>query len=248
MTLTVLAFYVFWIVPAVLLAALATVMRIRHLHREWPAFFAYCAFSAARTPILFWACHGTELYFYFYWAAEAVSTVLALAAIYEIFLQMFQPYGTNSGLAQSLFRWVGAALVLAAVVTAMAAPGNDANRVLAASLVVGRGLLLVQCGLLLFLFAAAAHLRLSWRNHALGIAAGFALFLGVQLAQGAVRAQVGAVSERTLNLVKMGSYTCAALVWMTYLLARQSAEVPAAAPRSEQVKSWNQALVHFLTR
>jgi len=237
-----------WIAPAVLLAALATVMRIRRLDRVWPAFFAYCVFSAARTPILFWAYHQTTTYFYCFWVAEAVGTILALAAIYEVFLHLFRSYDASARLAQSLFRWVGAALVLAAVLTAMAVPGNNANRLMAASLVVDRSAQLVQCGLLLFLFAAAAYLRLSWRSHAFGIAVGFGLFLGVQLTEVAVRAQVGLVSEATLNLVKMGSYTCAVLVWMTYLLAPQRAEVPAAAPRVEHVKSWNQALVHFLTR
>ena len=248
MALARLTFYVLWIAPPVLLAALATVMRIRRLDREWPAFFAYCAFSAAKTPILFWVYHQTAAYFYCYWVAEAVGTILALAAIYEVFLHLFRSYDASARLAQSLFRWVGAALVLAAVLTAMAVPGNDANRLMAASLVVDRSAQLVQCGLLLFLFAAAAYLRLSWRSHAFGIAVGFGLFLGVQLTEVAVRAQVGLVSEATLNLVKMGSYTCAVLVWMTYLLAPQRAEVPAAAPRVEHVKSWNQALVHFLTR
>jgi hypothetical protein len=248
MTLARLAFYVFWIAPAVLLAALATVMRIRRLDREWPAFFAYCVFSAARTPILFWVYHRTAAYFYCYWVAEAVSTVLALAAIYEVFLHLFRSYGTSARLAESLFRWVGAALVLAAVVTAMAEPGNSANRLMAASLVVNRGNLLVQCGLLFFLFAAAAYLRLSWRTHAFGIASGFALFLGVQLAVGAAWAQVGLISERTLSLVQMGSYTFAVLVWMTYLLAPQPAEVPVPAPRVEKVKSWNQALLQLLLR
>ena len=237
-----------WIAPAVLLAALATVMRIRRLDRVWPAFFAYCVFSAARTPILFWAYHQTTTYFYCFWVAEAVGTILALAAIYEVFLHLFRSYDASARLAQSLFRWVGAALVLAAVLTAMAVPGNNANRLMAASLVVDRSALLVQCGLLLFLFAAAAYLRLSWRSHAFGIASGFALFLGVHLAEGAVRAQVGLISQETLSLVKMASYTCAVLVWMTYLLAPQPAEVPAAAPRVEQVKSWNQALLQLLLR
>ena len=248
MTLAHLAFYVFWIAPAVLLAALATVMRIRRLDGEWPAFFAYCAFSAVRAPILFWAYHRTTAYFYYYWVAEAVSTILVLAAIYEVFLHLFQSYGTNARLAQSLFRWVGAALVLAAVVTAMAVPGNDVNRLMAASLVVNRSLLLVQCGLLLFLFAAAAYLRLSWRSHAFGIAMGFGVFLGVQLAEVAVRAQVGLISEQALNLVKMASYNCAVLVWMRYVLAPEKAAVTATAPVATGVESWNRALLQLLQR
>lgn len=248
MSLARFSFYVLWLAPVVLQTALAIVMRIRRLDRELPAFFAYCAFSAVQTPILFWIYHRTTAYFYCYWVAEAVSAILGLAVIYEVFLHVFQRYDSSSRLAQSLFRWVGAALVLTAVVTAMAVPGNDANRLMAVSLVLGRSVLLVQCGLLLFLFTAAAYLRLSWRSRAFGIAMGFGLFVGVQLAEGAVRAQVGLISQETLSLVKMASYNCAVLVWMTYLLAPQPAEVPAPAPRLEHVKSWNQALLQLLLR
>jgi len=248
MSLARFSFYVLWLAPVVLQTALAIVMRVRRLDRELPAFFAYCAFSAAQTPILFWIYHRTTAYFYCFWVAEAVGTILALAAIYEVFLHLFRFYDTSARLAQSLFRWVGGALVLAGVITAMAAPGNDANRLMAASLVVDRSAQLVQCGLLLFLFAAAAYLRFSWRSHAFGIAMGFGLFIGVQLAEGAVRAQVGLISQETLSLVKMASYNCAVLVWMTYLLAPQPAEVAAPAPRLENVKSWNQALLQLLLR
>ena len=243
-----ITFYVLWIAPALLLAGLAIAMRVRCLDREWLAFFAYCVFSAARTPILFWVYHQTTTYFYCYWAAAAASAILGLAAIYEVFLHLFRSYDTNARLAQSLFRWVGAVLVLAAAVTAMAVPGNDANRLMAASLVVTRSMLLVQCGLLLFLFAAAAYLRLSWRSHAFGIAMGFGLFIGVQLAQGAARAQVGLISDQALNLVKMAAYNCAVLVWMTYLLAPQRAAVAEVAPVATEVKSWNQALLQLLLR
>ena len=44
MALAQVTFYVLWMAPALLLAVLATVMRIRRLDREWPAFFAYCTF------------------------------------------------------------------------------------------------------------------------------------------------------------------------------------------------------------
>lgn len=248
MSLTRFAFYALWIAPALLLAALAVIMKIRRLDREFPAFFAYCAFSAMQTPILLFVFHRPTAYFYCYWVAGAVSAILGLAVIYEVFLHLFQAYDTNTRLAQSLFRWVGAALVLAAVVAAMAAPGNHENPLMAASLVVDRSVRLVQCGLLFSIFVASACLRLSWRSHAFGVAMGFALFVGVQMAAAAVRAQAGLLSQDALSLVKMASYNCAVLVWMTYLLAPQPAEVAAPAPRLEQVQNWNQALLQLLLR
>lgn len=248
MVLARIAFYALWITPALLLAMMAMVMRVRGLHRELPAFFAYCVFSALRTPILFFVFHQTTAYFYCYWAAEAVSAILGLAAIYEVFLYVFQGYDGNGRLAQSLFRWVGAALVVAALAAAIAVPGSHENRLMAASLVVDRSVRLVQCGLLLFLFVASSYLGLSWRSHAFGVAMGFGLFVGVQMAAGAMRAQAGLISQDTLSLVKMASYNCAVLVWMTYLLAPQTTQAAAPTPMVTEVRSWNQALLQLLLR
>jgi len=246
MVLARVAFYALWIAPAVLLAVMAMVMRVRGLHREFPAFFAYCVFSALRTPVLFLVFHETTVYFYSYWVAEAGSAIFGLAAIYEVFLSLFPGRDSNGRLAESLFRWVGAALVLAALAAAMAAPGSHENRLMAASLVVDRSVRLVQCGLLLFLFVASSYLGLSWKSRAFGVAMGFGLFVGVQLAAGAMRAQAGLISQDTLSLVKMASYNCAVLVWMTYLLAPEKAEVTATAPVATGVKSWNRALLQLL--
>lgn len=248
MSLARFIFYALWIAPAVLLAVVAIVMKLRRLHREMPAFFAYCILSAARTPVLFLVFHRTTAYFYCYWVAEAASAVLGLAAIYEVFLSMFQGADGNQRLAQSLFRWVGAALVLAAVAAAIAAPGNDEHWLVAASLVVDRSVRLVQCGLLFFLFLASSYLGLSWRNHALGVALGFGVFIGVQTAAAAMRAHTGLVSQDAMNLVKMASYNCAVLVWLTNFLARQPAKAPLPGPQTLEIRNWNNALLHLLRR
>lgn len=246
MSLARFTFYALWLLPVPLLALVATAMTRRRLHRQFPGFFAYCVFSAARTPILFVIFHRTTLYFYCYYAAETVSAVLGLAAIYEVFLHVFQGYDANHRLPQSLFRWVGAVLVVAAVAAAMAAPGSDANRLVAASLVVTRSVRLVQCGLLLFLFFIYLHLGLSWRRYVFGMALGFALFSAVEMAAVAVRAEAGLISQEAISLVKMASYNCAVLVWVTYLLAPQPAEETA--PAAVELRNWNQALLQLLRR
>ena len=248
MSLARFIYYVLWLMPVPLLALTAVLMKMRRLHRQFPAFFAYCVFSAVRTPILFLVFHRTTAYFYCYWAAEAVSAILGLASIYEVFLYVFQGYDRKGRLAQSLFRWVGAALVVAALAAAIAVPGNHENRLIAASLVVDRSVQLVQCGLLLFVFAASWYLGLSWRSPAFGVAVGFGLFVGVRMALGAMRAQAGLISQDTLSLLKMASYNCAVLVWLSYLLAPQPAEASAVVPPVAEVESWNRALLRLLQR
>jgi hypothetical protein len=119
---------------------------------------------------------------------------------------------------------------------------------MAAGMLVERSVRVVQCGLLLFLFISSAYLGLSLRNHVFGVALGFGVFVGVQMAAIAMRTQAGLVTQDALNLVKMASYNCAVLVWMTYLLAPQSADDEARVPVAAEVKSWNRALLQLLQR
>ncbi len=249
MSLSRFAFYTLWAAPALLMALLAFVMRRRHLHRELPAFFAYAVFTAARTPILFFLSQNqVNVYAYSYWIAEGVSAALGFAAIYEVFRHVFRPYGATSRLGSLLFRWTAVGFVLLAVVAAALARQGDENWLAAGVLAGAQGVRLVQCGLLVFLFCFSFFSGLAWRSHLFGIAVGFGLFAGVQLAAAAMGAHAGEASYRTWMWVNLFSYNCAVLVWMTYLLAPQRAEVAELAPVAVEVKSWNRALLQLLQR
>lgn len=243
------AFYTLWLAPALLMALIAAVMRYRGLHRALPAFFCYAVFTAARTPILFFVFHRYPLvYSYLYSAAEAGSAILGFAAIYEVFRHMFQGQETTRHLGTLFFRWTAAAFVLLAVVAAAASPENDAGRLAASVLTLTQGVRLVQCGLLLFLFVFSYFSGLAWRSQLFGIALGFGLLAGVQLAAAAMRAHLGMVGQNTWVWVNMASYNCAVLIWVTYLLAPRTAEVTVASPGLAEVRSWNQALLQLLQR
>jgi len=240
------AFYTLWIAPALLMALLAAVMKHRNLHRELPAFFTYAVFTAARTPILFFVFHRhPDVYPYFQWTAEGVSAALGFAAIYEVFRHLFRSHEATSRLGTMLFRWAAAAFVLLAVVAAASSPETDTSRLAVAVPVLVQGVRLVQCGLLLFLFAFSYCSGLAWRSHWFGIAVGFGLFAGVQLAAAAMGVHTGTVSHRTWMWVNLASYNCAVLVWATYLLPRRE-EAAASAPVATEVKSWNRALLQLL--
>lgn len=249
MPFSTFALYALWIAPALLMGLLAWVMRRRHLHRELPAFFAYAVFTAARTPALFYIYHRhLEAYAFSRWMAEGVSAVLGFAAIYEAFRQLFRGHGATRRLGLLFFRWVAGGFVLLAVVAAAGAPQTDLTRLVAAVVAVTQGVRLVQSGLVLFLLVFSLFAGLSWRSHQVGIAVGFGLFGGVQLATAAMQAHLGVVTSGTLLWVDMASYNCAVLVWVGYLLAPQRAEVAALAPVAVEVKSWNQALLQLLER
>ena len=249
MSLPRLAFYALWIAPALLMALVAAVMRYRHLHRELPAFFSYAVFTAARTPILFFISRShMDLYSYFYWVAEGVSAALGFAAIYEVFRRLFRAYETTSRLGNLLFRWTAAGFVLLAVVAVALAYQSDASWLQAGVLAAAQGVRLVQCGLLLFLLFFSSFSGLVWRSHLFGIAVGFGLFAGVQLAAAGMQAHLGIGNQQMWAWINMASYNCAVLVWVSYLLAPQRAEDAALAPLAPEVKGWNQALLQLLQR
>ena len=249
MSVALFAFYALWITPALLMALLAIVMRRRQLHREFPAFFAYAIFTAARTAILFFLFHRHPyVYSYLYWVAEGVSAALGFAAIYEVFRHLFPGGDATRRLGALFFRWTAAAFVLLAVLAAATNPQGEVSRLTAAVVAMAQGVRLVQCGLLLFLFVFSLFSGLAWRSQCVGIALGFGLFAGVQLAEAAVQALTGAVSPLTWSWINMASYNCAVLVWMTYLLAPQTAQAAAPRPMATEVRSWNQALLQLLLR
>lgn len=243
---TYYTFYALWITPALLMALIAVVMRHRHLDRELPAFFCYGIFTALRKPILFYVFHRNPLaYSFLYWVAEAGSAVLGFAAIHEVFRHLFQAHESTRRLGLMLFRWTAAAFVLLAVMAAALAYQSDTDWLEAAVVSVTQGVRLVQCGLLLFLFAFSYFSGLAWRSHALGIALGFGLFASVELASAAMEAHLGMANYQTWMWVNMASYNCAVLVWGAYLLPHRR-EVVAPALAATEVKSWNRALLQLL--
>lgn len=248
MSLARFAYYALWIAPAVGLTLMAVIMMCRKLYRELPFFFAYCVFSVLRSLVLFLILHWQgEAYFYGYWTAEALSAALGFGVIHEVFSRVFERYQAIQGLGVLLFRWAAAVLVLVAVVAAAASPGSDESRLMASVLVLERSVHVIQVGLLLLLFAFSAYFRLSWRHYVFGIALGFGLFASVQLVAVAMRAHVGLISDYSWGFVKLASYNCAVVVWITYLLMPQPAEATAP-PQLGQVESWNRALLQLLQR
>ena len=243
------AFYALWITPALLMAVLAVVMMRKGFRRELPAFFAYAVFTAVRAPILLYVFRQHwEIYWYFYSIADGISAGLGFAAIYEVFRRLFQGNATAYRLGTRAFQWTTASFVLLGVLLAALEPPQDTNRLFVAVLALTQGVRLVQCGLVLFLFIFSFFFGLPLRNRFFGIAAGFGLFAGVQLATAAMFAHLGMVTYKTVFWINMASYNCAVLVWVGYVLAPQRVEVAAPAPVHAEVKSWNQALLQLLQR
>jgi len=249
MSLVRLTYYVLWLSPALLLGIAVVRMLLSKLHREFPIFFAYAVFQAARTAVQFVVYHQDfPLYFYTYWAGEALSVALGFGVLHEIFTHLFRPYEALQELARLLFRWAAAILILVAVVSAASTPAADSSRLIAGILVLERSVRVVQCGLLFMLFLFSSYFGLTWRHLVFGIAFGFGLYASVQLSALAARAYLGAIGNQTYSLVTSGAYNIAVLIWVTYLYSPQPARRAVQAVPGSNVERWNQALLQLLER
>jgi len=226
----VLLKYGLWIGSwALSLAVVVTLVR-RKLRGEFPLFFAYAAFQAVSTLVLFAIYHLLAVYqwgsyanyFYAYWVSSALATGLELAVLYEIFQHAFRPYVALRGLGSMIFRWAGLVLLMVAVITALSAPLGQ-SALITAILSLERSIRMMQCGLLILMLFFSPQLGLSWRSHLFGITAGFGGYAAVTLTLVSLKAQIGIPSDTAYSLINSLAYTLAAATWLGYLLAPEPA-------------------------
>jgi len=247
--------YLLWGAATVLLLVTCGALLKRKLVEELPAFSVYVAFHVVRTVVLFaiywlYLHHRTSYadYFYVYWTAETGSIVLGFAVIYEIYGKVFQNYRALRQLGGILFTGAAVVLLVAAVLTAAAAPGADDPGVVRAVFLLERSVRVMQCGLLGLLFVLAFCFGLRWRNRVFGIALGFGLFASIELAAVAVRSQVGVAASATYSQVASAAYSCGVLIWVCYLVAPEPALQYRGAVLHHDLEKWNQALQEMLQR
>ncbi len=245
-----LVFYL-WIAPHVLLAVVAVLLLIRRLYTSFPVFFLYAWYEIVEFVLLF-AIAVTGLnkgawYPRVYLVTLAISTALRFGVIQEIFNNVFREHGQVDALARVSLRWTTGFLLAAAVLCAIFAPEQASDSLIAGAASVGRGVAIIQCGLVLFLLLFSGLYGLSLQSHVFGIALGFGLLSSVELAHWAMR--TGELTEsmaRALNLLPTGGYHVAVLLWLGYLVApARKILQPSGVPVGD-VDQWNRELERFL--
>jgi hypothetical protein len=231
---------VLWMSHPALELLLAAVMVWRKLHRKFPVFFAYLVFQVVSFAVLF-PIHqygSYTSYFYTFWVIATISLAIGFKVIHEIFLDVFRPYHTLKDLGTVLFKWAALVMVFVALVVAVASPGGQSPIVLAV-ITMQRCVRVIQCGLILFLLVFSRYLAVSWKQHSFGIATGFGLFAAAELAGSALFVG-GQISEQTVGLIGILSYSCTILVWLGYALNKASARQSSATALVSQ--RWEQSL------
>jgi len=225
--------------------------RNRKLREEYPFFLSYLIFQVLSQAILgifyyrvYFAHTGSRsTYYYNYWIEGAIVDIFALAVFKEIFLAAFKPFPGLRDMAQIVFRWAMAALVLIsmAVLFSSSLPGFQRLTLLVLNL--ERVICIMQCALLVFLFMGSNYLGLSWRSHVFGLSLGFGVLATSNLLFFLVVSILGYDDAHTIffKLIPPISFVIAPSIWTFYLAGTEPARDIVNVPLTSPLMRWNEA-------
>jgi hypothetical protein len=246
-----LVLFYLWIAPHVLLAAVGVLLWKRRLHINFPAFVLYVWYEIAEFILLFTisvkGLNQGAWYSRIFLGTLAISVVLRFGIIQEIFNNVFCGRGPVETLAAVSLRWTTGFLLVAAVLCAIFVSGQTSDNLIADLAWLGRGIAIIQCGLVLFLLGFSRVYGVTVQSYVFGIALGFGVLSSVELANWALHS--GELSEstaRVLNLLTTGGYHIAVLIWLGYLFARARVIVQPRELPVGDVHHWNAELERFL--
>jgi hypothetical protein len=239
-----------WVAPHALLAAVGFFLLKRGLHLKFPIFFVYVWYEIAEfiARVTISRFNSGAWYLRVFFITWAVSASLRFGVIQEIFNYVFREHGRVDALARASLRWITVLLLVAAVLVSALAPAQASNSLIAAAAWVGRGVAIIQCGIVLFLFLFSGILGLSLDSFVFGIALGFGISSSAELAYFAMRTRdISLHMGRAVNLLPTGVYHIAVLLWLGYLLVPAREVVQSAKkPSVSDVNQWNAALERFI--
>lgn len=226
---------------------LLNILQSKRLRASFPIFFAYTAAYAATSTVLIVAdmALGTAspIYFYLYWGLNSVLMLLEFGVMYELFVNAVKPYSGLIDLAKLLFGWAALFLLLAAGLTAFSTAGTHLAKCVAATAYIGRGLRMMQCGLLILFFLFERRLGLSWRSHSVCAALGLGTVAASGLSITFLRTQYTAWGSG-LDLVDNLVYLGVVLAWVVcFRLPQPERKTVLDSPAKLIFQRWNDALL-----
>src|SRR5215831_18552600 len=234
----------------VLQVLLAAVVLAKRTWRSYPAFSAYVFFSVLETAVGSVMKHQGiqgKVYFYTFFALEAIGIVLGLAVVREVFTNLFSPHPALRKLATVIFRVAVVALVVLACAVYFAEHGSA--RGIYQGIVQGQeAARIVELGVIMFLFLSSGAFGLHWRQNEFGIALGLGTCAAVELFSVTLFQHAGKETAQIFSLVRSLSFNLSLLIWLGYLLVPERAPSSAEIPKRDQLEQWNEAVMELISR
>jgi len=248
-----LLWHYLWVAPNVLLLLLAVLIWRSNLHRQYLVFLIFAVVIPVEqftlyaadvlpsvSPITWWCL---------FWAGLLAEALIKFALIGEIFSAVSDLYPSLARLGKLLISGVGVVLVLLATIAAAYTPKNNIYWIVSGVHVLEQTIYMIECGLILFLFAFTAYFKLGWSRPAFGITLGLGISACVHLATWALMTNAGfpAYYRNLLNFLNMATYHACVLIWFYYLLLPQKSATTSAVSLPENTLAiWNRELERLL--
>lgn len=229
-----------WIAQPTLKIVILVTMFRRRLHVRYPLFFSYLAYSVAVTALLLAVRGSYRAYFYAYWSTDAVSAMLVLGVIYELFTAMFRQHHALRDFGTMLFRWAVVMVAMLAALLMFTGINPTRNSVVSSIANLDRSVAVMECGLLLFLILFSPYLKISWRHQIAGFALGFGLNATMRMLLMSQWIH-GVFGVKYFNVLTMTAYLWTLVIWLAYTFMRVPDETtPNMLLRPQR---WNEALL-----
>jgi hypothetical protein len=244
-----------WLLATALQVLLVGVLLIRRMWSRFPIFTAYACCNLLEAALAYVTAGNGMLYFYSYWLCEAVTTVLGLAIVYEVFTALFAPHAALRRIARMVFRWGMVLLVLLGIVVIATEASVNRNMFGSAVMVIAEAARFVEVGLLMFLFLCSGAFGLHWRAHVFGIALGLGIFAAMDLLNVTLHSHFGNIPffgnndvVDVLNLTRGAAFCISVSMWAAYLYLPEHVASSNEVPKTAQLEQWNQAVMELISR
>ena len=214
-----------FIAAHVVLAACVVVLLRKQSWKQYPVFFAYVILQLVSFLVAYTLDHlllrslisGTT----YRWVsvyADVISTAVELAVLYEIANKLILSRSVLGATLRPLLRWSGAVLLLiaAAVSVFVANPGLD--RVLNVFEMLNFASHLITVGILFVLLVFSHALQVPWRSLSAGLALGFGIASGSEMASSALVSALGPRSLLPADVIRVSAWLLSTTVWLVYIL------------------------------
>jgi hypothetical protein len=237
-----------YVIP-VLLLTVAGIMMHRRLYREFPFFFTYLTTVVVAELIRFTLFHLkiVLLYFYIYWATEALEVMLGFLVLYEVFLIRLFPGFNITIIYRRLFPAMAIVVVGLTAWEFFHAPSTGPSRIVAIIGAATLALNFCQVAFLLFFGVLMWFMSREWRRYEVGIAGGFGIHAAVKLLVTSERARHSYFST-SIDQLPTISYLVAIGIWLFYLSRSdpQPEETPITDEMVQEADRSYQDIVHLL--
>lgn len=190
------------------LAVLALVFLFRRTQRSFPLFFAYIlgALLISIVRLSAYSVWSSHSYFYVYWASEAVMSLLAWIAIYEVFVcRLFTGFYKTS-----FYRFLFPAAALVVMVgtfsITLMVRGEPHFSVESRIFEFVRGIILI------FFVALMLFMGRQWSRYELGVSLGFGIDIIFSLVRSAEWSRAHYVTQA--NLLSLIAWDVACCIWL----------------------------------